>query len=73
MLNLTAMRVARARLNITKKEAAKMIGISHLHYCRVENGIQNISITTAQAICKGLGISPNELLSEEIVQGDTHG
>ena len=65
MINLTAMRVARARLNITQKDAAQRIGILLSHYNRIENGKQNPSIRIAQAICKGLGISPNELLAEE--------
>lgn len=65
MINLTAMRVARSRLNITQKEAAKRIGISQQYYFRVETGKQSPSVKIAQAICKGLGISPNELLAED--------
>ncbi len=65
MINCTALRVARAKMNITQTELARRVGITQTHYNRIEHGKRDGSVKTLQRICKVLGVPVGEVLCNE--------
>lgn len=57
-LNLS---VARAKLDLTKKEVASKIGIHESTYSSIENGTRNPSLTSAKKIAEFYKIKIEEI------------
>ena len=58
----------RKRLGITQAEAAELAGISDRSYADIERGTANMRVQTLISICKGLKITPNDILVENAVE-----
>lgn len=56
-------RNARIEAEITQREAAEQLGITQLHYGRLERGERRASIEQVDKIAQMLGVSPYDLLN----------
>lgn len=55
----------RKRLGLTQAELAEQAGLSGRTYADIERGTVNMRIETFLRICSVLGVTPNEILTEE--------
>jgi transcriptional regulator with XRE-family HTH domain len=55
----------RKNKGFSQKELAQKSGVSQAYISAIENNVKNISLKTLKEICKGLGISVSEILSED--------
>lgn len=58
----------RKDMNITQEEMAKRIGISQSYMADIERNRKNISLAVIMKFSKGLNISINELINDDIKQ-----
>lgn len=58
----------RKDMNITQEEMAKHIGISQSYIADIERNRKNISLAVILKIAKGLKISVNKLINDDIKQ-----
>ena len=58
----------RKDMNITQEEMAKHIGISQSYIADIERNRKNISLAVILKIAKGLKISINKLINDDIKQ-----
>lgn len=58
----------RKDMNITQEEMAKRIGISQSYIADIERNRKNISLAVIMKFSKGLNISINELINDDIEQ-----
>lgn len=58
----------RKDMNITQEEMAKRIGISQSYIAHIERNRKNISLAVILKIAKGLKISVNKLINDDIKQ-----
>lgn len=63
-------RAARKAAGLTQEHAAERIGISLLHYGRLERGERNVSLTHLTMIADAFGVSFFSLLAGSVL-GDT--
>lgn len=59
------MYAARKRLGLTQTEVAEAAGMSDRAYADIERGTVNMRVDTILHICQALGISPDDLLTED--------
>ena len=58
----------RKEMKLTQAEIAKEIGISQSYIADIERNRKNISLAVVLRIAKGLNISVNELINDDIKQ-----
>ena len=58
----------RKEMKLTQAEMAKEIGISQSYIADIERNRKNISLAVVLRIAKGLNISVNELINDDIKQ-----
>ena len=58
----------RKDMNVTQEEMAKHIGISQSYIADIERNRKNISLAVILKIAKGLKISINKLINDDIKQ-----
>lgn len=56
---------ARKSLGLTQAEAAERAELSDRTYADIERGTVNMRIETFLRICKALGVTPDQILTEE--------
>ncbi len=61
-----AMRVARAKKNISQKEAAHLAGIAQNNWCQIETGKTEPTIGTMEKIANSLGLEI-EIRTKELI------
>ena len=57
-----AIRVARAKAGVSNDQLAERSGVPYSTVCKVQSGLQNITLPQAAAICAALGISLDSLI-----------
>lgn len=55
-------REARLKMNITQQQAADMLGITQLHYGRLERGDRRVSLEQLEDIAQAFQVSPYALI-----------
>lgn len=55
----------RKKRGLTQAEAAEAAGLSDRNYADIERGTVNMRVETLVRICRALGITPDELLTDE--------
>lgn len=58
------LRVLRLQRGLTQKELAKLCGLSESTISAAESGSRNTRFPTILQICRGLGVSPEDLAAE---------
>lgn len=62
------LKAIRKRMKLTQTEMAERIGISQSYLADIEHNRKNISLAVVLRIAKGLNISVNELINDDIKQ-----
>ena len=62
------LKAIRKRMKLTQAEMAKEIGISQSYLADIEHNRKNISLAVVLRIAKGLNISVNKLINDDIKQ-----
>ena len=62
------LKAIRKRMKLTQTEMAEWIGISQSYLADIEHNRKNISLAVVLRIAKGLNISVNELINDDIKQ-----
>ena len=62
------LKAIRKRMKLTQTEMAERIGISQSYLADIEHSRKNISLAVVLRIAKGLNISVNELINDDIKQ-----
>lgn len=57
-----AIRVARAKADMSNEQLAERSGVPYSTVCKVQSGLQNITLPQAAAICATLGVSLDALI-----------
>ena len=57
-----AIRVARAKAGMSNEQLAERSGVPYSAVCKVQSGLQNITLPQAAAICATLGVSLDALI-----------
>lgn len=57
-----AIRAARARSGLTNEELAERSGVPYSTICKVQSGLQNVTIPQAAALCATLGITLDDIV-----------
>lgn len=57
-------RAERGRLGISQEELAERTGLHRTYIGSVERGERNVSIDNVERIARGLGVQPQDLLSD---------
>lgn len=57
-----AIRVARAKADMSNEQLAERSGVPYSAVCKVQSGLQNITLPQAAAICVTLGVSLDALI-----------
>lgn len=57
-----AIRVARAKAGMSNEQLAERSGVPYSTVCKVQSGLQNITLPQAAAICATLGVSLDALI-----------
>ena len=58
-------REERGRLRISQEALAERTGLHRTYIGSIERGERNVSIDNVERIARGLGVQPQELLSDE--------
>ncbi len=56
----------RKKAGLTQAELAEIAGISDRTYADIERGTVNMRLITLLKICEGLGITPDDILSDDV-------
>lgn len=59
------LRVLRARRGVTRRDLARLSGVSERHLAQLGSGSGNISILLLRRIARALGVGPEELVAAE--------
>ena len=62
------LKAIRNRMKLTQTEMAERIGISQSYLADIEHNRKNISLAVVLRIAKGLNISVNKLINDDIKQ-----
>ena len=62
------LKAIRKRMKLTQTEMAERIGISRSYLADIEHNRKNISLAVVLRIAKGLNISVNKLINDDIKQ-----
>lgn len=62
------LKAIRKRMKLTQTEMAERIGISQSYLADIEHNRKNISLAVVLRIAKGLNISVNKLINDDIKQ-----
>ena len=62
------LKAIRKRMKLTQTEMAEQIGISQSYLADIEHNRKNISLAVVLRIAKGLNISVNKLINDDIKQ-----
>lgn len=57
-------RAERSRLGISQEELAERTGLHRTYIGSVERGERNVSVDNVERIARGLGVQPQDLLSD---------
>lgn len=60
---------ARKRLGMTQVEVAEAAGLSGRTYADIERGTVNMRVETILRICRALGVTPDEVLTQSDADG----